>query len=292
MKLIRFTSDTAGSAAFGVVLRDHAVSFAALQRASRRTHPELADSRSYLAGLPGSEEAAQDLLAWGEEHLGELGEPERPPLGEVRLLEPFDVAALFDFGLTPRHLKNSAGVRAVAGLHLQAGHRARARGRVRQRAPARRGRLHLQDVSARDVQALEFIGGFCMTKDMAKGNQLGPYLVTLDEVGDPYNLAVTVTVNGEPRFQGSTTEIDHKAEDVFAFLETMAPLKSGSVIGCGTIPDCTGLDHDDFLDPGDEVEISFERLGTLRCRFAEPVGELLPSRWPVRSSVLGYHGGE
>ena len=77
-----------------------------------------------------------------------------------------------------------------------------------------------------------------------------------------------------------------------AFLETMAPLKSGSVIGCGTIPDCTGLDHDDFLDPGDEVEISFERLGTLRCRFAEPVGELLPSRWPVRSSVLGYHGGE
>jgi 2-keto-4-pentenoate hydratase/2-oxohepta-3-ene-1,7-dioic acid hydratase in catechol pathway len=345
MKLIRFTSDTAGSAAFGVVLRDHAVSFAALQRASRRTHPELADSRSYLAGLPGSEEAAQDLLAWGEEHLGELGEPERPPLGEVRLLEPFDVAALFDFGLTPRHLKNSAGtlltyekddpqtaplLQAFAKAVMQkpadrpAGqpeHLAYYKGNMNTVVgdgesvpwPAYTSRLDIEpelavvygnelqpvagvcifnDVSARDVQALEFIGGFCMTKDMAKGNQLGPYLVTLDEVGDPYNLAVTVTVNGEPRFQGSTTEIDHKAEDVFAFLETMAPLKSGSVIGCGTIPDCTGLDHDDFLDPGDEVEISFERLGTLRCRFAEPVGELLPSRWPVRSSVLGYHGGE
>ncbi len=32
------------------------------------------------------------------------------------------------------------------------------------------------DISARDVQALEFVGGFCLTKDMAQGNQLGPYL--------------------------------------------------------------------------------------------------------------------
>ena len=55
--------------------------------------------------------------------------------------------------------------------------------------------------------------------------------------------------------------------------------------------DCTGLDHDDFLDPDDEVEITFERLGTLRCRFAEPAGALLPSRWPVRSSVRTFHEG-
>ena len=147
------------------------------------------------------------------------------------------------------------------------------------------------DVSARDIQALEFVGGFCMTKDMAKGNQLSPYLVTLDEVGDPYHLKVTVAVNGQPRFHGSTSEIAHRAEDVSAFLETMAPLKPGSVIGFGTIPDCTGLDHDDFLDPGAEVEITFERLGTLRCRLAEPAGKLLPSRWPVRPSVLKYHDG-
>ena len=77
------------------------------------------------------------------------------------------------------------------------------------------------DVSARDVQATEFIGGFCLTKDMAKGNQLGPYLVTPDEVGDPYNLKVTVLVNGQVKYQGSTSEISHKAEDVFAWLGFM-----------------------------------------------------------------------
>ena len=51
---------------------------------------------------------------------------------------------------------------------------------------------------------------------MAKGNQLGPYLVTLDDAGDPYNLKVTVAVNGQVKYKGSTSEISHKAEDVFA----------------------------------------------------------------------------
>jgi 2-keto-4-pentenoate hydratase/2-oxohepta-3-ene-1,7-dioic acid hydratase in catechol pathway len=145
------------------------------------------------------------------------------------------------------------------------------------------------DISARDVQATEFVGGFCLTKDMAKGNQLGPYLVTLDEVGDPYNLKVTVFVNGQAKYQGSTSEVSHKAEDVFAWLGFMAHPKPGSVIGFGTIPDCTGLDHDDFIDPGAEIQVTFERLGTLRCGFAEPTGKLLPSRWPVRPQMQKYH---
>jgi hypothetical protein len=59
----------------------------------------------------------------------------------------------------------------------------------------------------------------------------------------------------------------------------------------GTIPDCTGLDHADFLDPGAEVEITFERLGTLHCRLAEPAGKLQPSRWPVRPTLMKYHEG-
>jgi 2-keto-4-pentenoate hydratase/2-oxohepta-3-ene-1,7-dioic acid hydratase in catechol pathway len=61
------------------------------------------------------------------------------------------------------------------------------------------------------------------------------------------------------------------------------------VAGFGTIPDCTGLDHDDFIDPGAEIQITFERLGTLRCRFAEPAGKLLPSRWPMRGPLQKYH---
>lgn len=341
MKLIRFTADAPQGPYFGVVVRGHAISFAALQRKAGTSYSYLADSRSYLSNLPNSEREARDLLAWGEEHFGELGDRERFPLGSVRLLEPVEVAALFDFGLTPRHLKNSAEIlmkyekdNPQTAPLLQAFAKAILAPKPKSSAgqptplsyykcnmnaiagegetvpwPVYTSRLDIEpelavvygnkaqpvagfcifnDISARDVQATEFIGGFCLTKDMAKGNQLGPYLVTPDEVGDPYNLKVTVLVNGQSKYQGSTSEISHKAEDVFAWLEFIAPLKSGTVMGFGTIPDCTGCDHDDFIDPGAEIQITFERLGTLHCRFAEPTGKLLPSRWPLREPLEKY----
>jgi 2-keto-4-pentenoate hydratase/2-oxohepta-3-ene-1,7-dioic acid hydratase in catechol pathway len=343
MKLIRFTTADSPNPCFGVVVHDQAVPFAVLQNKTGKSSPCLADSRSYLANLPDSERAAKELLAWGEQHLGELGKGECFPLNAVRLLEPVEVVALFDFGLTPRHLKNSCDTcmkyekdNPQTATLLQAFAKAvlapkpkPVPGRPEPLPyyksnmnaivgdgetvpwPAYTSRLDVEpelavvygnekqpvagfcifnDVSARDVQATEFIGGFCLTKDMAKGNQLGPYVVTPDEVGDPYNLKVTVVVNGQVKYQGSTSEISHKAEEVFAWLRFMAPIKSGSVMGFGTIPDCTGLDNDDFIDPGAEIEITIERLGTLRCRFAEPTGKLLPSRWPVREPLQKYHG--
>ena len=342
MKLIRFSVVGSLGPFFGVAVRDQAVPFAVLQDKAGKSYPQLSDSRSYLTGLPDSERAAKELLAWAEQHLGELGDGEHFPLHAVRLLEPVEVAALFDFGLTPRHLKNSAETimnyekdNPQTAPLLQAFAKAVLAPKSKHGTgqpeplsyykcnmnsvvgdgetvpwPSYTSRLDIEpelavvygnerqpvagfcifnDVSARDVQATEFIGGFCLTKDMAKGNQLGPYLVTPDEVGDPFSLKVTVLVNGQVRYQGSTSEISHKAEDVFAWLGFIAPLKPGSVLGFGTIPDCTGCDHDDFLDPGAEIEITFERLGTLRCRFAEPTGKLLPSRWPVREPLQKYH---
>ncbi|MHB8898325.1 MAG: fumarylacetoacetate hydrolase family protein [Thermoguttaceae bacterium] len=343
MKLTRFTVAGSPNPCFGIIIQDQVVSFAVLQTKAGKSCPCLADSRSYLAGLPESQEKASELLAWGEQHLGELGSGERFPLRAVRLLEPVEVASLFDFGLTPRHLKNSAETigkyekdNPQTAPLLQAFAKAvmapKAKPPTGQPEPLSyykgnrntivgdgetvpwppyTSRLDVEpelavvygnekqpvagfcifnDISARDVQATEFVGGFCLTKDMAKGNQLGPCLVTPDEVGNPYNLKVTVLVNGQVKYQGSTSEISHKAEDVFAWLGFIAPLRSGTVAGFGTIPDCTGCDHDDFIDPGTEIEIIFERLGTLRCRFAEPAGKLLPSRWPVREPLQKYHG--
>jgi hypothetical protein len=50
------------------------------------------------------------------------------------------------------------------------------------------------------------------------------------------------------------------------------------------------LDHGAFIDPGAEIETRFERLGTLRCRFAVPARRLPPSRWPLRPAQQGDHG--
>ena len=341
MKLIRFSVD-ASAPAFGLVIGVHAVSFASLQTGSGQQHPALANSQSYLAGLPASEQAARELLAWGEAHLAELSDAQKPLLESVRLHSPIEVSALFDLGLTPRHLANSADTLLryekdnpqtapllEAFRKMLLAPRAAATPGVPERLsyykcnlnsivgddvevpwPVYTSRLDIEpelavvfgnpqqpvagycifnDVSARDVQAAEIIGGFCLTKDMASGNQLGPWLVTADEVGNPFTLAVSVTVDGAQRFQGSTTEISHTVEAVFGWLGLICPLTPGTVMGMGTIPDCTGLDHDDFLDPGAQIAISIERLGILRCRFAEPL-RLLPSRWPLRPALQKYHG--
>jgi hypothetical protein len=57
---------------------------------------------------------------------------------------------------------------------------------------------------------------------------------------------------------GRDRRISHKAEDVFAWLRFIGPLKPGSVMGFGTIPDCTGCDHDDFIDPAAEIQITID----------------------------------
>jgi hypothetical protein len=106
MKLIRFSQGDS-KPRFGVVIGDRAIAFASLQQRSGIAQPDLGDSHAYLTGLPKTERAARELAVWGEAQLGEWPEGERPRLQEVRLHEPIEVTALFDFGLTPRHLRNS-----------------------------------------------------------------------------------------------------------------------------------------------------------------------------------------
>ena len=341
MKLIRFVVKGSNFPSFGVVVADQAIAFSVLQSKSGATHDFLSDSTSYLSNLPESEQVAQSLMKWGEQHLNEFSEGECFALDAVRLLEPIEVAAMFDFGLTPQHLKNSFEtlmkyekddpqtgpiLKAIAKKLLADKNEESTKKEeslsyykcnmnsivgddVTIPWPLYTARLDIEpelavvygnakqpvagfcifnDISARDVQAPEFIAGFCFTKDMESGNQLGPYLVTPDEIGDPYNLEVNVIVNGKARFKGSTSEISHQAEAIFSWMERICPFGTGTVVGFGTIPGCTGLDFDDFLDPGDVVEISIDKLGSLHCRFEEPKASLNPSRWPIRPSLQKY----
>lgn len=63
MKIIRFTTADLAPVCFGVVIRNHAVSFSVLQIKAGKSSQQLADSRSYLANLPDSEDVARELLA-------------------------------------------------------------------------------------------------------------------------------------------------------------------------------------------------------------------------------------
>jgi hypothetical protein len=105
MKLLNFQFGTGGTSLFGV----EAVSFKTLLQKSGQTRGELSDVYSYLENLPSSEDAARELLKYGEANISSLNAEEKITLEKVRILAPISTPrALIDFGLSPRHLGNSA----------------------------------------------------------------------------------------------------------------------------------------------------------------------------------------
>jgi 2-keto-4-pentenoate hydratase/2-oxohepta-3-ene-1,7-dioic acid hydratase in catechol pathway len=96
---------------------------------------------------------------------------------------------------------------------------------------------------------------------------LGPWLVTADEVEDPYNLTMAARVNGEEWSRGNSSAMHHKFEDILAHVSVDETVYAGEFFGSGTVGNGCGLEQGRFLKPGDVVELEIEGLGVLRNRF-------------------------
>jgi 2-keto-4-pentenoate hydratase/2-oxohepta-3-ene-1,7-dioic acid hydratase in catechol pathway len=128
------------------------------------------------------------------------------------------------------------------------------------------------DFSARDVQMREMEGrlGPAKGKDFDTGNAMGPYLVTPDEVPDPYDLSMVARINGQVWSRGSSREMYFRFEDIIAHISQDETLHPGEFIGSGTFGNGCGMELDRWLRPGDVVELEADRLGTLRNRVVRP----------------------
>jgi 2-keto-4-pentenoate hydratase/2-oxohepta-3-ene-1,7-dioic acid hydratase in catechol pathway len=124
------------------------------------------------------------------------------------------------------------------------------------------------DMSARDAQYKEYPGrlGPAKGKDFDTGNVMGPWLVTADEISDPYNLEMIVRVNGEEWGRGKSGTMYHKFEDMIVHASRDETLQPGEFLGSGTVGNGCGLEHDRWLKPGDVIELEITGLGTLRNR--------------------------
>jgi 2-keto-4-pentenoate hydratase/2-oxohepta-3-ene-1,7-dioic acid hydratase in catechol pathway len=124
------------------------------------------------------------------------------------------------------------------------------------------------DMSARDAQYKEYPVrlGPAKGKDFDTGNVMGPWLVTADEVGNPYNLEMKVRVNGEEWGRGNSGAMHHKFEDMIAHSSCEETLHPGEFLGSGTVGNGCGLEHDRWIKPGDVIELEVEKLGVLRNR--------------------------
>ena len=128
------------------------------------------------------------------------------------------------------------------------------------------------DFSARDIQLSEQGGrlGPAKGKDFDTGNAMGPYLITPDEIPDPYRLTMTARVNGVEWSRGTSADMHYKFEDLIAYISQSETLYPGDFIGSGT---CSGpqgrgcgLEMGRYLKPGDVVELEVDGLGVLRNR--------------------------
>ena len=124
------------------------------------------------------------------------------------------------------------------------------------------------DFSARDQQMREMQGQLGPTKgkDFDTGNVLGPWLVTADEIPDPYALTMTARVNGVEWSRGLSGEMHHKFEDILVHASRDETLYPGEFFGSGTVGSGCGLEQGRFLNIGDVVELEVTGLGTLRNR--------------------------
>ena len=108
------------------------------------------------------------------------------------------------------------------------------------------------DVSARDFQMREQAGqlGPAKGKDFDTGNVLGPWIVTLDEIGDPHNLTMVARVNGEEWSRGNSGGMYHRFDAIIAHLSMDQTIHPGEVIGSGTAATGSGLEHGQVPSPG------------------------------------------
>lgn len=121
----------------------------------------------------------------------------------------------------------------------------------------------LNDISARDIQRRHG-GQYFKGKALDGSSPLGPWIVTADEIGRPDNLSIGLTVNGEVRQNGNTSDMIFDIPTLIESLSEGLTLEPGDLIATGT-PSGVGyaMDPPQFLKQGDTVVCDIEKIGQL-----------------------------
>jgi len=128
----------------------------------------------------------------------------------------------------------------------------------------------LNDISFRDGM-FRGVEGTVLGRNLYKGKvadtalPMGPFLVTKEELPNPYPLRLVLRVNGETRQEGTTDDMIFKIPDLIASASDGNTLEPGDVIATGTCSG-VGLYTGKYLNDGDAMEAEVEKVGVLRNR--------------------------
>lgn len=123
----------------------------------------------------------------------------------------------------------------------------------------------LNDVSARDLQFQT--SQWSLAKSVDTFCPIGPHIVTADEVSDPHNLSISLSIGCEVLQHSNTRELIFGIAELIEFISRVLTLEAGDVISTGT-PSGVGLGRNPprWLRDGDEVVVKIDQIGTLRNR--------------------------
>jgi 2-keto-4-pentenoate hydratase/2-oxohepta-3-ene-1,7-dioic acid hydratase in catechol pathway len=120
----------------------------------------------------------------------------------------------------------------------------------------------LNDVSARDVQLAT--SQWTLGKSFPTFCPIGPWVVTADELTDPHNLDLRLTIDGETLQQANTRDLIFDIPAVLGYISAIVALEPGDIVSTGT-PQGVGLGRTPqrWMRPGEEVAIEISGIGRL-----------------------------
>jgi 2-keto-4-pentenoate hydratase/2-oxohepta-3-ene-1,7-dioic acid hydratase in catechol pathway len=123
------------------------------------------------------------------------------------------------------------------------------------------GAVVVNDLSEREYQ-LERLGTWDKGKGCDTFGPFGPYLVTLDEVGDLNNLGLWLDINGVRMQTGNTASLIFDVPTLVSYVSQFMSLQPGDVISTGTPPGVgMGKKPQIWLKEGDVITLGIDKLG-------------------------------
>jgi 2-keto-4-pentenoate hydratase/2-oxohepta-3-ene-1,7-dioic acid hydratase in catechol pathway len=120
------------------------------------------------------------------------------------------------------------------------------------------------DLSVRDLQFTS--SQWLLGKSLDGFAPVGPYVVTADSI-DPTDLNIECKVNGEVRQSSNTKHMIFNCATIISYISKHMTLKPGDLIFTGT-PEGVILGYPEneqkWLKPGDELEVTIEKIGSLK----------------------------
>jgi 2,4-diketo-3-deoxy-L-fuconate hydrolase len=121
-----------------------------------------------------------------------------------------------------------------------------------------------QDLSERVVQTRPPVPQFSLGKSFPGFGPTGPWIVTVDSVPDPDDLALSCTLAGETMQDSRTGDLIFPVPELIEKLSAITPLLPGDVIFTGT-PSGVGMARTPprFLQPGEVLVSTIEAIGSI-----------------------------